>query len=1086
MTYSLDHLVAFVGAACGELIYSHGDAGALEIGRALGWELPLAPPTLVTLVDGASDLYRSANRVSSGDDTAEAMLALTRDLAAFLGAVADLEPALRSELPAAFVTTTNIDKQFRTRLLEYLVLRWLERAAPVRYHVLTLVGIVEGVERTADATHHQPAFTEYRIRWDRMRMLLDDPLAVLRDVYGWGAAFDADSLFVELARLGMLLGMPGQLRRADPAELAPLVGPVERAPRALWIPVFNGQDALLYVLAAFVGTSSTPALVLTIGSTGSLATKLELGSGWSFEIDASAQVADAATVVLRSDAPSGLWFGTNAQPAGTLRARIVHEPRATGSTGLAAAGVRIDAGRVEVGIAATAGSAGAAIAAELRFGDGELVIGGGADDAVLSRLLPDEIRIPWTLAVRWTSHGLEIEGGAGLDVVIPVEHAAGPVEVHRLRARVQIGDTIDAALTADLAVRLGPVTIGVSGLGLATTLATQPGNAGPLDLQLGRRTPEGLSLAISNALVHGEGAVLRTERGYGGALVVELFGYTISAAGLIESGDASGPSVLALLGTTLPSVQLGWGFTLDGVGGLVAIHRTVAVDVIRAHLRDGTATPLFDTRSPDQDLLARLNALAMLFPTQPGHHIFGPTFKIGWGTPRVAAIDLAILHELPQPRLVLLGAFHVGIPTLEHAIVELHLDVFGLLDLQRGTLELDGSLRDSNLGGYPLTGDMALRLGIGYGFLLAIGGFHPRYHPPSAFPVVRRIALTAGENPQLRLDAYLAITTNTAQVGAHVELAYHGGGVEIAAHAGFDALFVFVPFHFEADISTSASISFHGHRLASVALDCTLSGPGRWHAVGHASFSILWWDVAVGFDVTWGDVLEMLLQAAPDLSELLRLAFGETTACHGELPASEPAWIALGSSNAAKLHPFASAVVSQRALPLALDINAYGNLPLSTVQRFGVERCTMGVDTIGHDLVYDNFAPGQFRQLTSDERLSAPSFEVFASGVRIAGGAKTGAVAVSLLDIVTVYDDALAPPPSDAPITDVAHASFTAAFAAIRQPPRVPAPPAPKLHDLAYKLVTTDTLTPVGDTSTYADVSSRRRSGLQIALASHA
>jgi hypothetical protein len=1079
---SLERLFVFVGAACGEVMFARDEEGALELGSALGWELPLVPPALAALVDDARNVYQSTGRIDAGDDSAEAILAVTRDLAVFVSAMADIEPQLRAELPAAFVAATHIDTRFRTRLFDYLVLRRLERSTPVLWHVLAVAGIAERAERSADPPQFQPAFIEYRIRWDRLRLMLEDPLALMRDVYGWGATFDGEQLFVELARLGMLVGMPGQLRRANPATLAPLVGSVEHAPRALWIPMFDSGDVLLYLLAAFVGTSATPALIVTIGSTGRLATTLDLGDGWSFAIDASAQLAEAATLVIRSDAPSALWFGASPQPSGTLRARLVRET-SSGATGIAAAGVRIDLARVELGVVASAASAGATVGAELRFVDGALVIGGSGDDAVLSRLLPDEIRIPWTLAIRWTARGLELEGGAGLDVVIPIERTLGPVALHRLRAHANAGATIEAALTADLEVELGPVSIGVSGLGLAATLATEPGNVGPFDFVLERRAPDGLSLAIANELVHGEGAMVRTDRGYGGALVVELLGHTVSAAGLLESGDASGPSVLLLLGTTLPSVQLGWGFTLDGIGGLIAVNRTVAIDAIRAGLRDGAATRLFDTRAPNDDLLARLDDLAALFPSHPGRHVLGPTFKLGWGTPRIAAIDLAVVLELPQPKIVLLAALHLGIPTLEHPIVDLHLDALGVLDLLRGTLELDGSLHDSNLGGYPLTGDMALRFGVGYGFLLAIGGFHPRFRPPPRFPPVRRITLTAGDNPHLRLEAYIAVTTNTAQVGAHVELGFRGVGLEIAAHAAFDALFVFVPFHFEADISTSASISWKGHRLASVALECTLSGPGRWHAVGHASFAILWWDVSVAFDATWGDLLDLLLPALPDLGSLLRTALGDTTACHGEFPDDEPSWIALASNTSAKLHPFSTAVVRQRALPIELDITAYGNMPLASSQRFAIARCTMDAETIEHDIVHDDFALGQFRQLSTDERLTAPSFESLVSGVRLIAKPTAGSTAPSSLETVTELVDDLAPPAS--PISHPVLSEFVTAFAATRQPTSAPAPQPPKLRDLRYVLVTTDTLAPVSTEATYAAIAARRAPGLQIALAAH-
>jgi Family of unknown function (DUF6603) len=103
--------------------------------------------------------------------------------------------------------------------------------------------------------------------------------------------------------------------------------------------------------------------------------------------------------------------------------------------------------------------------------------------------------------------------------------------------------------------------------------------------------------------------------------------------------------------------------------------------------------------------------------------------------------------------------------------VDIRIGVLGVIDFGRHTLSLDASLHDSKLAGYPLTGDLALRLGWGDSpqFLFSLGGFHPHFTPPPGFPALRRLALTAGDNPQLRMDCYLALTSNTAQVGAHAD-----------------------------------------------------------------------------------------------------------------------------------------------------------------------------------------------------------------------------------------------------------------------------------------------------------------------------
>ena len=100
--------------------------------------------------------------------------------------------------------------------------------------------------------------------------------------------------------------------------------------------------------------------------------------------------------------------------------------------------------------------------------------------------------------------------------------------------------------------------------------------------------------------------------------------------------------------------------------------------------------------------------------------------------------------------------------------MNLNFDALGVVDFDRGALAIDASLHDSTLAGYALAGDLALRLGWSDApeFLLSLGGFHPHFTPPPGFPALRRLSLVAGDNPQLRLAAYLAVTSNTVQVGA--------------------------------------------------------------------------------------------------------------------------------------------------------------------------------------------------------------------------------------------------------------------------------------------------------------------------------
>ena len=166
-----------------------------------------------------------------------------------------------------------------------------------------------------------------------------------------------------------------------------------------------------------------------------------------------------------------------------------------------------------------------------------------------------------------------------------------------------------------------------------------------------------------------------------------------------------------------------------------------------------------------------------------------------------------------------------------------------MLDLSQDTLALDATLFDSKLIGFTLTGGMALRV-IWSGqreFLLAIGGFHPQFTPPSGFPSLQRITIDMPSNSisKLRLAAYLALTSNTVQFGANLDVFIGVDGFGLAGHLGFDAMLQIDPFHFDADISGSVALMAGGDDLMSVGLDASLSGPAPWHIAGDFKVHIL-------------------------------------------------------------------------------------------------------------------------------------------------------------------------------------------------------------------------------------------------------
>ena len=87
-------------------------------------------------------------------------------------------------------------------------------------------------------------------------------------------------------------------------------------------------------------------------------------------------------------------------------------------------------------------------------------------------------------------------------------------------------------------------------------------------------------------------------------------------------------------------------------------------------------------------------------------------------------------------RLLVLGRLQAMLPDAAHALVQVRMDAIGVIDFNRGDVALDATLYDSRIVQFTLTGDMALRANWGTqpNFVLALGGFHPRFAAPAGFP----------------------------------------------------------------------------------------------------------------------------------------------------------------------------------------------------------------------------------------------------------------------------------------------------------------------------------------------------------------
>ncbi|HEX6312894.1 MAG TPA: DUF6603 domain-containing protein, partial [Acidimicrobiia bacterium] len=208
----------------------------------------------------------------------------------------------------------------------------------------------------------------------------------------------------------------------------------------------------------------------------------------------------------------------------------------------------------------------------------------------------------------------------------------------------------------------------------------------------------------------------------------------------------------------------------------------------------------------------------------------------------------------------------------------------------------------------------------------------------------------------------------------------------VEAYLGFDALFVFEPvFHFEIDFRVGAAIKYKSISLASVRVTGVLSGPGRWEVSGHATISLLFFDVEIDFEVGWGSAPAPALPSVRVGSELAA-ALSKPESWTAQLPAGGAAMVSLRGVDGGTdvlAHPLGEVVGIQKVVPLGIAVDRIGRAVPADGTTFDIT----GVEVAGQSQAPafrdEHFARGEYLDLTEEEKLSLPSFERFRAGVAV-------------------------------------------------------------------------------------------------------
>lgn len=600
----------------------------------------------------------------------------------------------------------------------------------------------------------------------------------------------------------------------------------------------------------------------------------------------------------------------------------------------------------------------------------------------------DRATAPNRLALQADAAGGLRFGESGLRVELPVSLSLPGVSAREFAVELaehEAGVAVTAAVSLKAQLPGLPVKAQLAGVGITVPFSVTGGALGP-PAGIEPALPSGIGLELGLPPVSGGGDVRRTATGYAGVLDVDLGVFRVQALGVLQLPAGGMPtSLLALLAAMFPypGIQLGFGFAIDAVGGLVGVNRRVDVERLRALVSDGHADRILFPGNAVERAQEITGSLDAVFPSARGRFVIGPMVRINWGG-RMVTLAGAVVLDLPNPaQVVLLGRLLVAVPDPAAPLIRLQASVLGRIDPAVPETELLASLAGSWIVNVPVDGEIYLlvRGGDQAVFVLSAGGFHPRYARPPGVPALRRVTMDLGGGfLGLRAEAYLAVTSNAMMFGAKLQLDATIAGCGVEGQLGLDALFVWEPtFSFSVRVYASVAVRAFGRRLASVGLDFTLEGPAPWHAFGTGSISVLFWDVSLDFDVRWGEAPPALPQER-DIFPLLERALAEPGAWAAERPLEQRNGVRLTEEARADLTR-GRAVQADVTLRITQTVVPLGE-PISRFARTRIPRQQW--DMLGDGApVTDRFIPGEFFDLTEDQQLTMPAFAEVQSGITI-------------------------------------------------------------------------------------------------------
>ena len=579
---------------------------------------------------------------------------------------------------------------------------------------------------------------------------------------------------------------------------------------------------------------------------------------------------------------------------------------------------------------------------------------------------------------------------------------AGTPEGQTGKVALQVGTTFQVNFADALVVAIENL-----GIGFLVNYKDKEGNYGDFDLDASLQYPTGIGITVDASAVKGGGFISidqKTGEFFGMLSLNVLKKIGVGGFLLCDPGTAEGhhfSMVILLSANFSPGIPLGMGFSLTAIGGALGLNRQISRDAIQNGVRAGTLGQVFFVGNIEehQDHLAEMKTnVITFFPDKKGQFFFGFLGQISYEP--VVKCDFGLLMQLPKPlEIIIVGALRVN---AAEGVVRINVYFAGGINFEEG-MWFDASIVDSEIVGISISGDMAFRLNWGgtKGFLLSIGGFHPAYKVEEGLHVgkMNRLAMKLDYSIlKISFETYMAITSNSFQIGARFDLKVGWEKFGITGYAGFDALFQFDPFLFMFYVCAGVSVKCGDWNLLSIDLSLDVQGPAPWKIAGKAKFNFLFIPIDVSFSKTWGKKTPELPSKLVAVIPLFEEEWNKDTN-----------WIIDNANSSGKAlvdlyeapkglmlaQPDGSVSFNQCIVPMKTEKEDDQQKTDNTLEKMDIcndavpeDYNSLYFDTVNGDLVgqgnlvkeQNDFAPSLYKLMSVDEKLKSESYVKYNSG----------------------------------------------------------------------------------------------------------